>query len=176
MRIVAGKLGGRQFNAPHGHRTHPMGEKVRAAVFNVLGDISGLTVLDAYAGSGALAFEALSRGAASAVLVDNDKNAAMTVKDNIRSLGLQTRTKFIQAPIRSWSSTNESSFFDVVFCDPPYNHISTDDIEVITKHIGKDGILVISLPPEQPELQFGQESLTLAAHKDYGDARLYFYR
>ena len=66
MRIIAGSLGGRVFKAPSGHRTHPMSEKIRGAIFNALGDISDLTVLDAFTGSGALCFEAVSRGVANA--------------------------------------------------------------------------------------------------------------
>ena len=60
MRVISGKFGGQLFDAPKGHRTHPMSEKVRGALFSVLGDISGLTVLDAFAGSGALSIEAIS--------------------------------------------------------------------------------------------------------------------
>ena len=65
MRIIAGTLKGQQFQTPHSHKTHPMGDKIRGALFNVLGDIEGLSFLDAFSGSGALAFEAASRGAAS---------------------------------------------------------------------------------------------------------------
>ncbi|MCA9330109.1 RsmD family RNA methyltransferase, partial [Candidatus Saccharibacteria bacterium] len=63
MRIISGKLGSRQFIAPKGFATHPMGDRVRTALFNTLGDIVGLTVLDAFGGSGAISFEAISRGA-----------------------------------------------------------------------------------------------------------------
>jgi 16S rRNA (guanine966-N2)-methyltransferase len=72
VRIIAGSLKGRTFSEPHGHRTHPMSEKVRGALFNALGDIEGLTFLDAFAGSGALSFEAASRGAKSVIAIDKD--------------------------------------------------------------------------------------------------------
>jgi 16S rRNA (guanine966-N2)-methyltransferase len=75
MRVIAGFLGGRNFDSPGGHRTHPMSDKVRGAVFGVLGDIKGLSVLDAFAGSGALSIEAVSRGAKYAVAIDVDKRA-----------------------------------------------------------------------------------------------------
>ena len=76
MRIIAGYLGGRQFNSPRSNRTHPMSDKARGGLFNALGDISGLTVLDAFAGSGALSFEAISRGAESVIAVDIDVGQA----------------------------------------------------------------------------------------------------
>src|SRR3954464_3149409 len=96
MRIIAGRLGGRQFNSPKGHRTHPMSEKGRGALFNALGDISGLTVLDAFAGSGALSFEAISRRAASVLAIDSDKNAQRAIAENIASLGLSRQVKLIK--------------------------------------------------------------------------------
>jgi len=70
VRIIAGYLSGRQFNSPRSNRTHPMSDKARGGLFNSLGDISGLSLLDAFAGSGALSFEAISRGTASSVAVD----------------------------------------------------------------------------------------------------------
>jgi 16S rRNA (guanine(966)-N(2))-methyltransferase RsmD len=75
MRIIAGTLGGRTFESPHGRRTHPMSDKVRGSLFNTLGDIDGLTILDAFAGSGALAFEAISRGAEHVLAIEIDNRA-----------------------------------------------------------------------------------------------------
>src|SRR5579883_2683533 len=106
MRIVAGTLGGRQFEAPKGHRTHPMSDKVRGALFNMLGDISGLTVFDAFAGSGALSFEAISRGAKSAVAVDIDKSAHKTILKNAKQLGVPAQLKAIRANASGWSDNN----------------------------------------------------------------------
>jgi 16S rRNA (guanine966-N2)-methyltransferase len=83
MRIIAGRLGGRHFASPQGRRTHPMSDKMRGALFNALGDIDGLSVLDAFAGSGALAFEAVSRGAGHAVAIDVDKSAQRAIAENI---------------------------------------------------------------------------------------------
>src|SRR5580704_8750565 len=103
MRVIAGYLGGRSFNSPGGHRTHPMSDKVRGAIFGVLGDIKGLTVLDAFAGSGALAIEAISRGAKSAVAIEVDKRAHAIIVENIQALGLEARVKAIRAFAGAWS-------------------------------------------------------------------------
>ena len=105
MRIIAGQLKGNMFASPHGNRTHPMSDKVRGALFNALGDIEGLTVLDAFAGSGALAFEALSRGAASATLLKKDKPAQRAISENIVTLNVEKRTKLIRASANAWLGT-----------------------------------------------------------------------
>ena len=88
MRVVAGFLGGQIFESPHGHRTHPMSEKVRGAIFSALGDIKGLNVLDAFSGSGALAIEAISRGAKTATAVEVDKRAHQVIQDNLKKLNI----------------------------------------------------------------------------------------
>src|SRR5665213_172068 len=99
MRIIAGSLGGRSFTSPRSNRTHPMSDKARGGLFNALGDIDDLTILDAFAGSGALSFEAISRGAASAVAVDIDKNAYQSIQENIVSLNLKDKVKAIRANV-----------------------------------------------------------------------------
>src|SRR6185312_1690039 len=102
LRVVAGALGGRVFDSPDGHRTHPMSERVRGGLFNALGDIENLTVLDAFAGSGALGFEAISRGAASVLAVEIDKRAQDAISRNIRTLGLAKQMKLVRANCSSW--------------------------------------------------------------------------
>jgi 16S rRNA (guanine966-N2)-methyltransferase len=174
MRIVAGRLGGRTFEAPHGHRTHPMSERVRGAIFNALGDIDGLTVLDAYAGSGALSFEALSRGAISAYLIELDKHAAETAEANARQLGLQTLVKVTRANATAWSTRNQDKVFDLLFCDPPYDQTSAKDIQALTSHLKSGGLLILSWPGSSDLPTF--EGLNLLQRKDFGDAQLGFYR
>jgi 16S rRNA (guanine966-N2)-methyltransferase len=174
MRIIAGRLGGQQFDSPGGHRTHPMSDKVRGAIFNMLGDIDGLTVLDAFAGSGALAFEAVSRGASVALAIDSDKNAKATMDRNVRKLQLSDQIKVIQANASGWSDNNPQQRFDVVLCDPPYDHTQLSLLQKITAHLKPHGILVLSWPgkSEAPML----EPLSIIARKQYGDAQLIFYR
>src|SRR4051812_13589965 len=106
MRIIAGELKGQQFQSPHGHKTHPMSDKVRGALFNVLGDIEDLTFLDAFAGSGALAFEAISRGAKSVVAVDRDSSAYKIIEQNVKDLRLQKAIKVVRANTAGWSGRN----------------------------------------------------------------------
>lgn len=172
LRIISGTLGGRTFNAPAGHKTHPMSEKMRGAIFNMLGDISGLTILDGYAGSGALSFEGLSRGAAMATAVEADKNAFSTIQENQTLLG--TNLKISRANISSWLGTNPGVSFDIVLCDPPYDNLNKATLIQLAEATAPGGIVVYSLPPDSNfTLGDGYEKL---AEKEYGDSTLVFYR
>ncbi|WCB93720.1 Ribosomal RNA small subunit methyltransferase D [Baekduia alba] len=123
MRVVAGALGGRRFQAPAGKDTRPTSDRVREALFSALGPIDDARVLDLFAGSGALAIEALSRGAAHAVLVDDDARAAATIRDNLTTLDLgsdraKVRRRDALRALRDAREAGES--YDLVFLDPPY--------------------------------------------------------
>lgn len=175
MRIIAGSLGGRIFSSPHSHATHPMSDRVRGALFNALGDIAGLTVLDAFAGSGALAFEAVSRGARLAVAIDNDKSAQRTIAENITALGIRQRVKLIRSAAGAWLATAvEDQRFDIVLCDPPYQDLQVATLERLAHRVSPEGIMVLSWPGrEAPPVFVG---LNLVLQKSYGDAQLLFYR
>ncbi len=174
LRIITGTLGGRQFNSPHGNITHPMSEKIRGALFNIMGDIEGLTVFDAFAGSGAVSFEALSRGAKHAFLIDDDKFAMRTIKENIEELGLHDQTTVQQANIKSWTNNNRDKLFDIVVCDPPYDAVLEMLIQKLSRHVAPSGSLVVSWPSKEPiPVIEGMETLR---HKTYGNATLVFYK
>jgi 16S rRNA (guanine966-N2)-methyltransferase len=174
MRVIAGWLGGRTFASPHGHRTHPMSEKVRGGIFGVLGDIKGLTVLDAFAGSGALAIEAISRGAHSALAIEVDKNAHRTITENCRTLGIEDRIKAVRAFTNAWSTRHQSEQFDLVFADPPYDDVPYRDLKILSRHLKNSGILVLSWPGNEEPLKF--DNLHTVQAKNYGDACLLFYK
>jgi len=175
MRVIAGTLGGRYFESPHGHRTHPMAEKVRGGLFNALGDIEGLTVLDAYSGSGALAIEAISRGAERAVAVDIDKNAHVTIGKNVQNLGLEDKIQVIRARVVAWLYRNSTAKFDLIFADPPYNDIHDKTLEKLAVRLKPEGVIVYSLPPNDP-FKLPVDKYEKLAEKSYGDATLHFYR
>lgn len=174
MRIIAGSLGGRLFAAPKGHVTHPMSDKIRGALFSMLGELDDLTILDAFAGSGALAFEAISRGAASATAIEQDKNAQTTIAENIKKLEVGHAVKLIKSSVSAWDSTQANALFDVVLCDPPYDDVQVSTLEKLTKHTKVDGIFVLSWPGnvEPPEFL----GLVRIVRKSYGDAQLAFYQ
>lgn len=173
MRIIAGSLKGRVFLSPPGHKTHPMSEKIRGALFNMLGDIEGLTVFDAFAGSGAIAFEAISRGAKSAIASDVTPEAKQTMQQNASSLGIEKKVKIIRANTSGWCDNNQKAIFDIVVADPPYDDIQPHLLKKLVSHVKFNGLYVVSLPPNS-DVSF--EQCELLSEKNYGDACLFFYR
>lgn len=174
MRVIAGRLGGRIFESPRTHRTHPMSEKARGAIFNALGDVQGLTVLDAYAGSGAIGIEAVSRGAKHATLIDVDTEVIKTIASNVKSLGIEDDCTVLRKNISGWSRNNQAKKYNVVVADPPYTDIRPDVIERLAVHVDTDGILVLSWPKSETIREL--ETLTKVAHKPLGDIQLVFYK
>jgi 16S rRNA (guanine966-N2)-methyltransferase len=122
VRVIAGELGGRTLVAPRGWKVRPTSDRVREAIFSTLGErVVGAAVLDLYCGTGALAIEALSRGAERAVLVDRDTRSAL---GNVQRLGLGERAELVRADVGRWLEGNprpsETQRFDLVFVDAPY--------------------------------------------------------
>jgi 16S rRNA (guanine966-N2)-methyltransferase len=123
VRVIAGELGGRRLHAPAGRSTRPTSDRVREALFAMLGELSGADVLDLYAGSGALGIEALSRGAARAVFIERDPLALRALKANLDSLGLITpraQASRSDALVALRSARRRGETYDLVFIDPPY--------------------------------------------------------
>src|SRR5437899_742718 len=116
MRIVAGSRKGARILAPKGHDTRPTGDRVREAAFNLIGPVDGASVLDLFAGSGAMGLEALSRGAASCVFVESSRDACRTIGANLDKLRLEA-TVLCQDALRALAS--ERGAYDLVLCDPP---------------------------------------------------------
>jgi 16S rRNA (guanine966-N2)-methyltransferase len=132
MRVIAGSLGGRVLAAPRGRATRPTSDRVREAVFSILGDISGLTVLDLYAGSGALAIEALSRGAAAATLVESAPAAIAAIRRNLSELDLDAVVRREEVRTFLRTASRGAPQYDLVFLDPPYRHSSELGAELST--------------------------------------------
>ncbi|QEC48657.1 16S rRNA (guanine(966)-N(2))-methyltransferase RsmD [Baekduia soli] len=123
MRVIAGRLGGRRLQAPPGEGTRPTSDRVREALFSALGPLDGEAVLDLYAGSGALAIEALSRGAGTAVLVERDPRAVAVIRRNLEGLGLageDVRVRRRDALKALQNAREAGETYDLVFIDPPY--------------------------------------------------------
>jgi 16S rRNA (guanine966-N2)-methyltransferase len=132
MRVIAGSRGGRVLLAPRGRATRPTSDRVREAVFSILGDVSGAAVLDLYAGSGALAIEALSRGAAEATLVDSASAAIATIRRNLADLGLEAQVRREDARAFLRTASRSAPQYDLVFLDPPYRQTSVLGAELST--------------------------------------------
>jgi 16S rRNA (guanine966-N2)-methyltransferase len=168
MRVISGTYGGRELVAPKGRATRPTGDRVREALFSILDDVTGLRVLDLFAGSGALGIEAVSRGAAEATLVDSAGAAVTAIKRNLESLGIeaevvrQPAARFLQAAFR------RARQYDLVFLDPPYRHASTLGRELtsaLTPILAADARVVAESDRRSP---LGLE-LALTDERRYGD-------
>jgi 16S rRNA (guanine966-N2)-methyltransferase len=174
LRVIAGEYGGRILKTPDGFTTHPMGERIKGALFNKLGDITGKTVLDPFSGSGALSFEALSRGAASALLIERDRRAQDVIIENIQSLGLDEKAHLVRANCRLWSEQHPDDLFDLVVCDPPYTDFKLSTINLMVKHIHDGGTMILSYPGRECEPTVN--GVVVVDKSFYGDAALAFYR
>lgn len=178
MRIIAGEARGRQIDAPRGRHTRPTLDRVRENIFNMLQqEVPGSNVLDLFAGSGALSLEALSRGAAFAVLVDSDREACAVQKKNIESLGYTGRTKQYHC---DWQRAlndlqREGTRFDLVFLDPPYAMSDLQDVfRALLPVCGPDSLIVL-------EHQAGKEiavpnMYTVARQRSWGFCAVMFCR
>jgi 16S rRNA (guanine966-N2)-methyltransferase len=132
MRVISGTYRGRELVAPKGLQTRPTSDRVREALFSILGDVTGLRVLDLFAGSGALAIEALSRGAASATLVDSAQPAVAAIRRNLGALGIEAEVVARPASRFLLSARTHARQYDLVFIDPPYRRASTLGRELST--------------------------------------------
>ena len=167
MRIIAGELKGRRIDAPKGTATRPTSDFVRETAFNLIGPVDGASVLDLYAGSGALGLEALSRGAERAVFVDDSRDACRTIGANLEKLGLRA-TVLCQQVERALASDRGS--YDLILADPPYAFESYDRLApFFLRLLTPDGLAVVQTPAAlEPEL----DGLETRSSRKYGSARL----
>lgn len=178
MRVIAGELRGRELMAPKGWSVRPTSDRVREAVFSALGEIGDAVVLDLYCGTGALAIEALSRGAEAATLVDRDIRPAL---GNVRHLGLEDRVELIRSDVPAWLSGmgvgDESAMgvFDLVFCDAPYKLADRLGPELEThlpRLLAKDGRVIVESPARRP---LALRSMERLRERRYGGTHVAFY-
>ena len=121
MRVVAGTHRGRTLRAPPGSETRPTSDRVREALFSILGpSIQDARVLDLFAGSGALGIEALSRGAAAAVFVDRSRRATQAIRANLAALGIEAEVRALEARAALRAASGRGEAYDLIFVDPPY--------------------------------------------------------
>jgi len=161
-RIIAGRAGGRRLSTPPGNATRPTSDRVREALFSAIeswcGSLSGLRVLDLYAGSGAVGLEAWSRGAAAVTLVESDRRTAALVATNARGLGAreaQVVTGAVAAVLARPPAAG-SGPYDVVFADPPYplpDEAVADDLRALVEHgwVAPDALVVVERSVRSPE-------------------------
>jgi 16S rRNA (guanine966-N2)-methyltransferase len=180
MRVIAGRLGGRRLQAPRGSATRPTSDRVREALFAMLGELAGARVLDLFAGTGALGIEALSRGAATVVFVERDAGALRALNANLRTLAIpeqsvQVRRGDALAALRSARERKET--YDLVFIDPPYRQAREWGPELsamLPVLLGPDARVVVESDRRAPlqlelhverERRYGDTSITIHRHQ-----------
>ena len=166
IRITSGLYKGRRITTPGG-KTHPMGERERIALFNMIQEyVSGSRVLDAYAGSGALGIEALSREASEVEFVEKSPTVVKTIRQNLRDLDLKSR---IVTGDAIDFTTNDG--FDLILADPPYDDFDLAGVEYLAGFLKNGGILVLSHPDETPDIS----ELKLLKTRQYAKAHISVY-
>src|SRR5919198_2777357 len=149
MRIIAGSRKGARIFAPKGLDTRPTSDRVREAAFTLIppGYVNGAGVLDLFAGSGAMGLEALSRGAAQATFVENDRDACRTINRNLDKLGLEKATVLCQDALSALrTDARTGPRYDLVLVDPPYRRFSSLQnalIQHLPETLAPDGLLLV---------------------------------
>ena len=178
IRVIAGKYGGRKLDAPSesNTRTKPMGERIRNALFNSIGgEVQGAEVLDAFAGTGSVGFEALSRGAAHVTFVERDKVAQRIITHNMEMLGAGEDAELIRTTVNNWLDTSDGHAYDLIFADPPYHDLQLSTVSRLLGLLKPNGLMVLSHTGrgEVPNLENG---IVVVDNRSYGNACLTFFR
>src|SRR5688500_1504563 len=171
MRIVAGRHKGRRLRAPQGAGTRPTADRVREALFSILGPVAGLRVLDLYAGSGALGLEALSRGAESATFVESARPALAAIRANLDATGEEAEVVASDAVKWLRAAGDSERSFDLVFCDPPYDaaaRIAQPLADLLPRVAATQALIVTESSTRNPLVL----DLPLADERTYGDTRI----
>ncbi|WP_239335990.1 16S rRNA (guanine(966)-N(2))-methyltransferase RsmD [Frankia sp. CiP3] len=179
-RIIGGAARGRPVRVPPGERTRPTSDRAREGLFNTLTSIvelRGARFADLYAGSGAVGFEALSRGASHALLVDQAPAVARTLRANAATLGL-TGAEIVCQPVQRVVETIPGHAFDVVFLDPPYNLSNVELAAVLTRLLAHswlcpDGICVVERSRRAGQFDW-PDGLVAIRNRTYGEGTLWY--
>ena len=173
VRITSGKYRGRRLTTPDNQITHPMGAREKLALFNMLqGWLPGARVLDAFAGTGALGLEALSRGAAEATFIECNSAALCCLRQNLAILDDSDAAK---TTVFTGKAANFASnaFYDVILVDPPYDRFDPSEVTQLASFLAPDGIFALSHPNDSAIDLPGCQVLS---SRTYAGARITLYQ
>ena len=177
MRIIAGEMRGRQLKTVEGMQTRPTSDKVKGAIFNVLGDkVLEARVLDLFAGTGNLALEALSRGSHDAVLVEKSRDAHHVIRKNIEQMGVSHKTRLLLLDAFKYINSHPEEIFDLIFLDPPYREgLALKVISTLKEHscLAPDGVIVVETAKDE-DLDGDIYPFEIRKTGEYGDTRVWY--
>ena len=181
MRIIGGEYRSRSIQKPKDAEIRPTQDRVREAIFNILGDVNGKAVLDLFAGSGAFGLEALSRGASHATFVENSSRCLKAIEENVESLNIpDSRYEIVRGSVLAVLSRleKEGNKYDIIFLDPPYhkdmakNCLINIDYYDILAEFG----LAVAEHSKKDSLESGFDTIELLTERKYGDTLITIYR
>jgi 16S rRNA (guanine(966)-N(2))-methyltransferase RsmD len=180
LRVIGGTARGRKLQRVPGEGTRPIGDRVKEALFSILGaDVEASAFLDLFAGTGSVGIEALSRGASAAVFVDKASAAVRTVSENLKSTGLGDRASVVQADSFAYLEKQPPMAFDYVYLAPPQYHglwlKAVRALDARTAWTSEDGWVIVQIDPREDAAE-GLSRLERFDERSYGDTRLIFYR
>ena len=176
LKIIAGQFKNSLIKSPASNLTHPMAEKIRGAIFNMLGDISGLAVLDAYAGSGILGIESISRGARQAILIENNIKAYNNINQVIKDLKIEDKVSLYPINNLKWLKLSDQTF-DIIFLDPPYDKVDINALLILASRVNQNGVIIISVPESMVHQTMTDfKDFIFIKQKSYGSAQILFFK
>lgn len=177
MRVIAGELRGRQLKAVEGINTRPTSDKVKGAIFNVLGDkVIDSRVLDLFAGTGNLAIEALSRGSCEAVFVEKNFSAFQIIRQNLEQLGVSQKSKLFLMDALKFVHRFPDEVFNLIFLDPPYRQELIPKVLLTLKeysYLTPDGVIVAETAKDE-ELTGDIYPFEIRKTGEYGDTKVWY--
>lgn len=177
MRIIAGEMRGRQLKAVEGMQTRPTSDKVKGAIFNVLGNkVLDARVLDLFAGTGNLAIEALSRGSRQAVLVEKSRTAHQVIRENIERAGASHKVKLLLMDAFKYLKKYPHEVFDLVFLDPPYRQeLVSKSILALREYpfLTSEGVIIAETARDE-ELSDDIYPYEIRKTSEYGDTKVWY--
>lgn len=178
LRVLTGTAKGRKLKVPKGQKIRPMTSRVKKSVFDTLGEIQGVSVLDIFAGSGGIGIESLSRGADSVVVVEKDPSVFKIIKENYEHCGFMDKAELICSDYKSALSKlrRGSEVFELIFIDPPYKLYSElqvkDFIDDVSELLHDDGVIVIEHDHKIEDTPPGFQRIT----KSFGGTHVSYFR
>lgn len=176
IRLTGGEFRGRKLITPAAATTHPMGERERLALFNMISarlSLNGALVLDAYAGSGALGLEALSRGAEKVWFAENQREALQCIQKNIFALGVEKKAVTSPVKVQNFGQLEpQARLFNLILIDPPYDNFKKTEFLHLENLLLDNGILALSHPHSINPTEIFSTKMQLVASKKYAAAQL----